>query len=299
MHSLLLTLLALLAFASNSLLCRAALREGGMDPASFTLVRVLSGAVVLAAILLLTRPTGFRRKLLDVFAFGDWFSAALLFVYAAGFSLAYVVLDTATGALLLFAAVQATMMGRVVLRGDRMGLVRWLGLACAMSGLLFLLLPGTTAPSWLAAGSMLLAGLSWGLYSIRGERAGDALAVTAGNFARALPMAAILSIALVDRMTLTPSGVGAAVVSGGLASGLGYAVWYKVLPLLRASTASLVQLSVPALAALGAVLFLNEALTARVVIASLAILGGILLATTVARALEPKDTDASSVGRPT
>ncbi len=271
-RTLVLTALAMVAFAANSVLCRLALREGAIDAASFTAVRLVSGAVALGLILLLR-----DRSVKAMAAQGNQGSALALFVYAAGFSLAYVELATGTGALLLFGAVQATMIGIGLYRGERLAPLQWLGLMLALAGLVALLLPGATAPPLAAAALMLVAGAAWGVYSLRGKGAADATAVTAGNFLRALIW--LLPLALFVWPAQWPQGAGMvyAVLSGALASGAGYAIWYLALRGLVSSTAATVQLSVPVLAALAGVLWLDEAFTLRLLLASAAILGGIAL----------------------
>ena len=262
-----LTLLAMLAFAGNSLLCRVALKQTTIDPASFTLIRLASGALVLWLIVRL-RSGGQRPG-------GSWASALALFAYAAGFSFAYVSLTAATGALLLFGAVQATMISWGLLRGERLGRMQVGGLLLALAGLVALLLPGLAAPPLVGALLMLGAGVAWGVYSLRAKGAGDATNATAGNFLRAAPLAVLL--ALLSWPWLVPDRVGMfyAVLSGAIASGLGYAVWYTALRGLQATSAASVQLSVPVITALGGVLLLGEGLSLRLVLASGAILGGI------------------------
>lgn len=262
-----LSALALLAFAGNSLLCRAALAHARIDPASFTTVRLVSGAVTL----------GFWVWFRHGAVRGSWLSALALFVYAAGFSMAYVELSTAVGALLLFGAVQATMMAEGVWRGERIGRYQMVGIALACAGLVVLLMPGLSAPSWRGAWLMLLAGAAWGVYSLRGKSAQDPLQMTAGNFVRAVPFAMALSITQLDHMNLSRMGIVYAVVSGAMASGLGYALWYAVLPSLKSTTAATVQLAVPAVAAFGGVVLLGEQLSGRLLWACAAILGGIAL----------------------
>ena len=264
-----LTLLTMLAFAGNSLLCRVALRETAIDAASFTTIRLVSGALVLWLIATWLR----RGKSGD----GNWISAAALFAYAAAFSFAYLELTAATGALILFGAVQATMIGRGLAGGERFAPLQVVGLVLALAGLVGLLLPGLSAPPLGGSLLMLGAGIAWGVYSLRGRGAGDPTRVTAGNFLRAVPLAAVLSIATLSGASLDPAGVGYAIASGALASGVGYAIWYSVLPALKATHAATVQLSVPVIAAIGGVLFLAEALSLRLVLASIAILGGIAL----------------------
>ncbi len=270
-----LTLVAMIAFAGNSLLCRIALRDTAIDAASFTSLRLGSGALMLALLVTLRGGgpgAGARPRLA-----GDWPSALALFVYAAGFSFAYVSLTAATGALLLFGVVQTAMIGWGLWRGERLSALQWLGLAAAGGGLVVLLLPGLATPT-LASGLLMgTAGLAWAVYSLRGRGSGDATAVTAGNFVRAAPMALAVSVLLASRLRWDASGVALALASGALASGLGYAVWYGALRGLTATRAAIVQLSVPALAAAGGVLLLGEPLTPQLLAASVAVLGGVAL----------------------
>lgn len=264
-----LTWLAMIAFAGNSLLCRAALKDTGIDPASFTTVRLISGALVLWLVASIHRGPGAGG--------GNWLSALALFAYAAGFSFAYVNLSAATGALLLFGAVQATMIGHGIRAGERLLKPQAVGLALASGGLLVLLLPGLSAPPLGASLLMLGAGVAWGIYSLRGKGVGDPVRATAGNFLRAAPIAVALSALAFDRISVDAAGLGYAVASGAIASGMGYAIWYTALPALKATHAATVQLSVPVIAALGGIAFLEEPITLRLVLASLAVLGGILL----------------------
>lgn len=263
----LLTALALLAFAGNSLLCRAALAHTPIDPASFTTIRLVSGALMLG-LLVQTRPAAAGGG-------GSWPSALALFVYAAAFSFAYVTLPAGMGALLLFGAVQASMIGWGLLQGERFTPMQLLGLVLALAGLVGLLLPGLSAPPLAGALLMIAAGVAWGVYSLRGKGAGDPMRVTAGNFVRTVPLALGMSLLFRDRVQIDVAGALYAVASGAITSGLGYAIWYNVLPHLRTSSAATLQLSVPVIAALGGVLWLNEGLTLRLVLASAAILGGI------------------------
>jgi drug/metabolite transporter (DMT)-like permease len=263
-----LTVLAMLAFAGNSLLCRIALDDTSIDPASFTAARLISAALVLA---LIVQARAASR------AGGSWVSAVALFVYAAAFSFAYVSLSAATGALLLFSAVQATMIGHGVWAGERPKRLQLCGIVLAFAGLIGLLLPGLEAPPPGGAALMLLGGVAWGVYSLRGSAAADPVGVTAGNFLRAAPMSAALAALLLSRAQWDAAGVSYAVLSGALTSGLGYVIWYAALPGLGATQAATVQLSVPVIAALGGVLFLGESVAMRYVVASVAILGGIAL----------------------
>ena len=264
-----LTALAMNAFAGNSLLCRLALKHTAIDAASFTTIRLLSGAVMLW---LVVRMRGSVHA-----GDGNWPSALALFAYAAGFSFAYLSLSAASGALLLFGAVQATMISHGIWKGERLRWPQLVGLVLAFGGLVGLLLPGLSAPPLHGSALMLGAGVAWGVYSLRGRGAGNATRVTAGNFLRAVPIAAALSVLMLGGATLDSAGVGFAVASGALASGMGYAIWYTALPALKATKAATVQLSVPVLAALGGVLFLGESITLRLALASIAILGGIAL----------------------
>ena len=262
---------AMAAFAGNSLLCRMALKETGIDAASFTAIRLVSGALVLWAVARSTRGAQTGK--------GNLWSALALFSYAACFSFAYISLPTGTGALLLFGAVQALMIGYGIWSGERLRPLQLAGLALAFGGLAGLLLPGVSAPPLVGSVLMLLAGVSWGIYSLRGKGAGDPTRVTAGNFLRAAPLAVGLGLVmlLLRGASLDAAGFWLAVASGALTSGIGYAVWYTVVPALKATTAASVQLSVPVLAALGGIAFLGEPLTLRLALTSVAILGGIAL----------------------
>lgn len=264
-----LTTLAMIAFAGNSLLCRAALNHTGIDAASFTTIRLISGAVMLELVAQMRRGIYTGE--------GNWLSAFVLFIYAAGFSFAYVSLPTATGALLLFGAVQATMISHAVWVGER--LIRWqlVGFVLAFGGMVGLLLPGLSAPPLYGSILMLGAGVAWGVYSLRGKGVGDPTSVTAGNFLRAVPIAIALSVVMLNRTSLDSAGFWYAVSSGALASGIGYAIWYAALPALKTTNAATVQLSAPVIAALGGTAFLGEPITMRLMLASVAILGGIAL----------------------
>ena len=266
---LLLTLIALIAFAANSILCRLAFERSGIDAASFTSIRLLSGALALWLILALRRPA----REID----GSWPSATALFVYAAAFSFAYLSLPTGVGALLLFGAVQATMIFAGLRAGERMNGRQGTGLALALGGLGYLLLPGLAAPPLGGSLLMLAAGIAWGVYSLRGRGTADPLAATAGNFLRAAPLGVGLSLAALPWLQIDAAGAGYAVLSGALASGAGYAVWYAALRGLAATHAATVQLAVPVIAAAGGTLLLDEPVTPRLALASAAVLGGIAL----------------------
>jgi drug/metabolite transporter (DMT)-like permease len=264
-----LTAFAMVAFAGNALLCRQALKHTRIDAATFTFVRILSGAICLWIIVQLKTGTG--RKA------GSWLSAVALFGYAALFSFAYLRLTAGTGALLLFGAVQATMIFWALKNGERLRGIQMAGLALAVAGLVTLVLPGLSAPPLGAAALMLGAGIAWGIYSLRGKSSGDPLGATAGNFLRAVPLAVALGVTTFPWASFDGAGVGYAIVSGALASGVGYAIWYSALPGLKASAAATVQLSVPVLAAAGGIGLLVEPITLRFALASLAVLGGIAL----------------------
>lgn len=264
-----LTLLAMTAFAGNSLLARLALLQTGIDAASFTTIRLIAGALVLWLVVRIRRGSAAGS--------GSWPSALALFAYAGCFSFAYISLPAGTGALLLFGAVQTTMIGHGILAGERLRGLQLAGLLFAFGGLAGLMLPGLSAPPLAGSLLMLGAGVAWGVYSLRGRGAGDPTRVTAGNFLRAVPFTAALSILLYSNITLDGAGFWYAALSGAITSGLGYAVWYTVLPALKATTAATVQLSVPVIAAFGGILLLGEPVTLRLVSASVAILGGIAL----------------------
>jgi drug/metabolite transporter (DMT)-like permease len=257
---------ALLAFAANSVFCRLALGRAEIDAASFTLLRLAAGAATLALLCAAQGRAPFRRDLV---------SATALFGYAAAFSFAYRELTAGTGALLLFGAVQLTMIGHGLLRGERPGAWEWAGLLAALGGLGWLVSPGLAAPPPLGAGLMAAAGVAWGVYSLRGRQHGDPLATNAGNFVWAVPLGVLLFAVSPARAHVSAAGATWAMLSGALASGVGYAVWYAALPRLTATRAATLQLAVPVLAALGGVLFLGEALSTRLVLASVLVLGGV------------------------
>ena len=262
---------AMIAFAANSVLCRMALAPDAIDPASFTTLRLASGAVALWVLhRMLSKP---GRT-----AGGSWESATYLFTYAITFSFAYVSLSAGTGALILFGSVQITMILWAVLTGERPRPGRWIGMAVALGGFIYLVLPGVTAPSPVGAALMTAAGISWGLYSLRRVGGGDPLAATAGNFMRAAPMALAVSLVLLSGSRVSMPGAWLAIGSGAVASGLGYVVWYTALRGLTASGAAVVQISVAPIAAVGGVLLLGESISARLAVSSALILGGIALA---------------------
>ena len=311
----------MIAFASNSLLCRAALKQTHIDAASFTFVRIFSGAVGLSVILTiqgllrvegtasppgesLAPRAGFPspesspkgrggsfslREEVGIRGSGNWISALALFVYAAGFSFAYVNLSAGTGALLLFGAVQATMILWGLHKGERLDAIQITGLVVAVTGLVILVFPGLSAPPLIGSILMPGAGVAWGVYSLRGKGVQNPASVTAGNFVGAVPFSVVVGIFFLPWAHVDPAGVGYAIISGVIASGLGYVIWYSALPGLKAASAATVQLSVPVLAATGGILLLGESITLRYVLASLAVLGGIALVAT----LHSQDQSAS------
>jgi len=269
----LLTVLALLAFAANSIFARLALGRPSIDPASYTTVRLLTGALTLWLIARAwhadSSPPTDR----------NWAPAAMLFLYAATFSFAYLSLSTGTGALILFAAVQITMIGLGLYAGERPPVLHWLGLLIAVAGLIYLVSPGVAAPS--AAGSLLMgtAGIAWGIYSILGRGVTEPVRATAGNFLKTVPLTLILLIFCSSSIAITAEGFLWASLSGSITSAVGYVIWYAALPHLAATLAATVQLAVPALAALGGVVFLSERITLRLILSGALILTGVGLAT--------------------
>ena len=263
------TTLTMLAFASNSLLCRMALKETGIDAASFTSVRILSGAFVLWLLMRFRQQAPLKH--------GTWRSALALFIYAVTLSFAYRSINTGTGALILFGAVQITMILAGLIAGERMSVMQSTGLAVAMLGLGILVSPGVETPSMLDLILMLASGIAWGIYSLFGRKLPVPVAATAGNFIRAALLTIFMSIITLPWVQLDRWGIVFAILSGALASGLGYVLWYWVLQHMRTLTASTIQLSAPLLAALGGIVLLGESLTRSFLIASLLILGGIWL----------------------
>ncbi len=268
-----LTAIAMFAFAANSVLARLAFATAHAEPLSYTGIRLASGAVVLAALLWLRRAPG-----APVTIGGSWRAAAALFGYALAFSIAYILLGAGTGALILFASVQIGILGWAVFRGDRPGALEWLGLAIALAAFAYLVSPGLVAPHPLGTLLMVGSGVCWAAYTLLGRGSKAPLVDTAGNFIRCLPVALLIIVAGLLLHPIDPGAVAYAVASGALASGLGYAVWYAVLPSLARTQAAVVQLTVPAIAAAGGVRLIAEPPTLRLVIASIGILGGVALA---------------------
>jgi drug/metabolite transporter (DMT)-like permease len=265
-----LTSIAMCAFAANSLLCRAALAEHLIDAASFTTVRLISGALTLFVLALWRAPGAPEAP-------RDWIATAMLFLYAAAFSFAYLSLSAATGALILFGAVQLTMLAAGLRAGERFPVAGWVGLALAVGGVVYLLSPGVRAPSLLGAALMATAGVAWGVYSLRGRGSSNPLGATARNFVSTVPFTTLLTFIAIGSMHVTPRGAWLAAASGALTSALGYVVWYAALKHLAATRAAVAQLSVPVIAAVGGLLFLAEPITLRLGVSAVAVLGGIAL----------------------
>ncbi len=264
------TSIALVGFAANSIVCRLALESGSIDASSFTSVRLACGAVTLAVIHSATG--GFRVRLGQ----GRWGAALMLFAYAATFSLAYHYLDAGVGALVLFAAVQATMIIADFVMGNRLSLTEWGGLLCAFSGFIVLLLPGITAPPLFGALLMTAAGCAWGIYTLMGKVSTDHLADTTGNFVKSLPFAAVLMLVDIPSVEMTSYGISLAALSGSLTTGVVYVVWYVALQGLTIIQSAVVQLLVPVIAAFGGVILLSEIISGRLVVSAVMIIGGIL-----------------------
>lgn len=289
MRTLLCTAFALIAFAMNSVLCRLALGKATIDAASFSTIRLGSGAAML---LLITAIS--KRKIFSA-ARGNWPSAILLFLYAVAFAFAYTSLSAGTGALILFGSVQATMIFSALLSGERPSLLEWAGLSLALIGLVYLMFPGLSSPSLTSSALMVIAGISWGFYSLRGRGAKDPLAATTNNFIRALPLAIVVSLIMLSSGShVSTKGVLLAVLSGALASGVGYVIWYTALRGLTATRAATVQLAVPVLAALGGVALLSENVSLRLLLSAAMILGGVGL--TLMGRKQPVQTVTAEIG---
>jgi drug/metabolite transporter (DMT)-like permease len=268
--TLLLTTIAMLAFAANSLLCRLALGAGLIDAASFTGVRVASGAIMLGLIVIPRFRAHGHAKV-------DWRAVLMLFTYMICFSIAYLSLGAGTGALILFGAVQLTMFVVALRAGEEFSIMSWMGLSLAIGGLIYLVFPGVSAPDPVGALLMAVAGIAWGFYSLIGRSVSDPMEATAYNFVYSMPLVAITSLLFIDDFHITSTGAALAVASGAIASGLGYFVWYAALRGLSAIRAATVQLSVPIIAAFGGVLLLAEDVTLRLLLASAATLGGVAI----------------------
>ncbi|RUO71522.1 EamA/RhaT family transporter [Pseudidiomarina salinarum] len=266
------TLLALIAFAGNSVLCRLALADDSIDPASFTVIRLLSGAIILALIILVNRRPQISGQT------GSWTGAAMLFVYAVGFSYAYVSLDTGVGALILFGAVQLTMILTGLATGNKIRHPEWAGLILAFAGFVYLIQPRLTVPESAAGVAMMtLAGIAWGCYSLKGRGSLGAINDTAYNFFRTIPFVLVLALVTLDGAYWSQTGLLLAVASGAVTSGIGYALWYIALRNLSVTVAAVGQLSVPVIAAVGGVIFAGELITMRMSLAAVLVLGGIFI----------------------
>ena len=265
----LLAALAMTAFAANSLLCRMALVETDIDPASFTFWRLTSGALMLTLLVVMRNQKPLQE--------GNMASAIALFVYAAGFSFAYISMTTGAGALLLFGAVQVTMISWGLFKGERMSALQWGGFLLALIGLILLLLPNAAVPQLSSALMMLAAGIAWGVYSLKGKGAKFPIEATAGNFIRATLLALVLLVIFWTGGEFHAEGMAYAVASGAIASALGYALWYSILVHIAAIKAATLQLSVPVLAVFAGWLFLDEPVTLRIILSSLAVIGGVAM----------------------
>lgn len=317
------TFVAMLAFAGNSVLCRLALEQGSIDPASFTSVRLFSGALMLSILLvsipkLMLQKTAFTDNRTNSSALNiadeldpaelsvnkksvnpeallvksarlfslkqsSWVGGLSLFVYAAGFSFAYISLPAGTGALILFATVQITMLSYALVKGSRFSFGQWFGFAMALVGLVYLFLPGISAPPLLGALLMVTAGIAWGVYSILGKRVINPSQSTAENFIRASMITLLLSLVFVDNMSVSTQGILFAIVSGAITSGIGYAIWYAIIPLLKAASSASLQLTVPVIATIGGVIWLGEEMSIRLALASISILGGVAMVILLAK----------------
>ena len=265
------TFLALSAFAANSVICRLALKEKAIDPGLFTGIRLISGASVLAILVFLSK--GDRSS----YSKGSWVSGFVLFLYAAAFSYAYITLETGTGALIAFGSVQITMIAYSLISGYKMSVWEWLGVFLSIAGFVYLMLPDAKTPSVSGFILMTISGISWGLYSIRGNDSKNPLNETAFNFLRATPFLMLLLFFISKDANASTKGILLALLSGTITSGIGYTIWYMALKELTSIQASIVQLFVPVLAAIGGVIFVGELISSKLIVASLMILGGILL----------------------
>ena len=267
----LLVAVTLVLFATNNVVCKLALGSGAIDPASFTLIRLISGAAVL---MILLKSSGSRQKTVSNVS---WLPAGMLFLYAVCFSYAYMTLEAGTGALILFGAVQLTMMVIAVVSGERPGFMVWAGGILAFSGLVYLVFPGLVSPSLSGSCLMVIAGISWGIYSVKARMTKHPLAETANNFIRSVAWSGLLLLPIWQESRISPWGAWLAIISGTLASGVGYTLWYAVVLRMKTVQAGVVQLLVPVIASLGGIFFLNELITQRLIISTVAVLGGIFL----------------------
>lgn len=269
------TMIALIAFSANSVLCRLALSDGAIDAGSFTIIRLLSGALMLIVLMFLSKMRGNNTN--ENSNKGSWFAGLMLFFYAVAFSFAYISLDTATGALVLFAAVQTTLIYNSFLSGNRLQLAEFIGLVIAFLGVVYLLLPGLNEPPIIGTLLMALAGICWGMYTVKGQGSANALFDTGYNFIRSLVFVIPLVLIGFNTFNYTRYGVLLALISGAITSGLGYTIWYVALKDLRSVQAGVLQLLVPVITALGGIVFMSEPITYRLSISMVLIIGGILL----------------------
>ena len=273
------TVLALIAFAANSVLCRVALKDDTIDPSSFTSIRLLSGILMFVLLLAFSRKTkqATNKKQADKKPVYSWLSGAFLFTYAIAFSYAYVSLETGVGALVLFGAVQVSMIIASFVMGNKLSLWEWLGLSISFSGLVYLLYPTLATPSIFGFMLMTLSGIAWGMYTILGRNSQDPFKDTAANFKYTAPLVLVLFLATLSSQHISLYGAVLAVASGALASALGYTIWFMALKGLSETEAAVVQLSVPVIAAFGGVFFASEAISMRLIVACVLVLGGIVL----------------------
>jgi len=270
-----LTGLALIAFAANSVLCRLALGNEAIDAASFTVIRLLSGSIVLLIIISTTRWNS--RNTTRTSTKGSWTSSFMLFIYATAFSYAYISLDTGTGALILFGSVQITMILLSYISGTRLHITEWTGVVIAFAGFIYLILPGVSTPSVIGFMLMTVAGIAWGIYTLKGRSSNSPLNDTAYNFFRTTPLVVLLAISSINNINYSTEGIVLALLSGGITSGIGYTIWYIALGGLSSTQAAVLQLSVPVIAALGGIIFVSETITFRLAISAAMVLGGILI----------------------
>jgi drug/metabolite transporter (DMT)-like permease len=270
LKTILFTGIALIAFAANSVLCRLALGDNTIDASSFTVIRLLSGAIVLFAILRFSNKSKPQSN-------NSWLAASMLFLYAVTFSFAYITLDTGTGALILFGSVQITLIFLALMSGNRLLIIEWAGVLIAFAGFVYLILPGVSTPSLLGFTLMTIAGVAWGIYTLKGKGSANPLADTATNFIRTIPFLILLALFTFQHAQLSMEGIVLAILSGAIASGIGYSIWYAALAGLSTTQAAVVQLLVPVIAALGGIVFVSETITLRLFFSAIMVLGGIFL----------------------
>lgn len=271
LKTIILTGLALIAFAANSVLCRLALGNNAIDASSFTILRLLSGTIILLIII------GVSRNVTDTSSKGSWSASFMLFLYAITFSFAYISLDTGTGALILFGSVQITMILMSLFTGTRLHLTEWIGVTVAFTGFVYLILPSVSTPPIIGLLLMMVAGVAWGIYTLKGRDSKSPLMDTAYNFLRTTPLVIVLTLITMSHSTYTTEGILLALLSGSITSGVGYTIWYIALGGLSAAQAAVLQLSVPVIAAFGGVIFVSEAITFRLSVSATLVLGGILM----------------------